>query len=188
MAAQRRRLSEGRERRAWSECAGLSGSVVLAKHRASGRLVAVKSLKLPASSPRRLRLLYNEVAVYLQLDHPNIVKLLDVFVDGGCVLEERRRSAGTLSLRSADELLPSASCNPTPSAGAGKNGAASKAPFPTEGTFIRLVMEYCGGRELYERLSKKKRYGEREAAVITRQMLSAINYCHQHRICHRDLK
>ncbi|XP_022592712.2 calcium-dependent protein kinase 1 [Cyclospora cayetanensis] len=49
-------------------------------------------------------------------------------------------------------------------------------------------MELCSGKELYERLAKKKKYSERDAARITMQMLAAVNYCHQHSICHRDLK
>eukprot|EP01053_Blabericola_migrator_P002976 Blabericola_migrator_1__2975@NODE_185_length_11802_cov_66_327567_g160_i0_p3_GENE_NODE_185_length_11802_cov_66_327567_g160_i0NODE_185_length_11802_cov_66_327567_g160_i0_p3_ORF_typecomplete_len598_score104_86Pkinase/PF00069_25/4_2e71Pkinase_Tyr/PF07714_17/3_8e41EFhand_7/PF13499_6/1_5e09EFhand_7/PF13499_6/5_7e07EFhand_6/PF13405_6/0_0031EFhand_6/PF13405_6/1_7e02EFhand_6/PF13405_6/1_7e06EFhand_6/PF13405_6/10Kinaselike/PF14531_6/1_1e13Kinaselike/PF14531_6/1_2e03EFhand_11/PF08976_11/2_4e06EFhand_11/PF0 len=53
---------------------------------------------------------------------------------------------------------------------------------------IFLVMELCTGRELYDRLAAKKRYREADAARVTQQMLEAINYCHKHRICHRDLK
>lgn len=53
---------------------------------------------------------------------------------------------------------------------------------------IHLVMELCTGGELYDRLASKKKYTERETALVTQQMLSAINYCHQHRVCHRDLK
>lgn len=53
---------------------------------------------------------------------------------------------------------------------------------------IFLVMELCTGRELYDRLAAKKRYREADAARVTKQMLEAINYCHKHRVCHRDLK
>lgn len=53
---------------------------------------------------------------------------------------------------------------------------------------IHLVMELCTGKELYDRLARKKKYSEKDAARVTRQMLSAINYCHQRHICHRDLK
>eukprot|EP01054_Gregarina_sp_Poly1_P004674 Gregarina_sp_Poly_1__4673@NODE_2498_length_2057_cov_137_763317_g1587_i0_p1_GENE_NODE_2498_length_2057_cov_137_763317_g1587_i0NODE_2498_length_2057_cov_137_763317_g1587_i0_p1_ORF_typecomplete_len552_score90_59Pkinase/PF00069_25/1_9e70Pkinase_Tyr/PF07714_17/5_2e41EFhand_7/PF13499_6/1_6e10EFhand_7/PF13499_6/0_0022Kinaselike/PF14531_6/1_5e12EFhand_6/PF13405_6/0_0014EFhand_6/PF13405_6/1_5e02EFhand_6/PF13405_6/0_00021EFhand_11/PF08976_11/2_4e07EFhand_11/PF08976_11/0_83Kdo/PF06293_14/5_3e10EFhand_8/PF1 len=53
---------------------------------------------------------------------------------------------------------------------------------------IFLVMELCTGRELYDRLAAKKRYHEADTARVTQQMLEAINYCHKHRICHRDLK
>ena len=53
---------------------------------------------------------------------------------------------------------------------------------------VHLVMELCTGRELYERLAQLKRYSERDAAKVARQMLEAISYCHAHNVCHRDLK
>uniref|UniRef100_A0A0G4I6M8 non-specific serine/threonine protein kinase n=1 Tax=Chromera velia CCMP2878 TaxID=1169474 RepID=A0A0G4I6M8_9ALVE len=53
---------------------------------------------------------------------------------------------------------------------------------------VHLVMELCTGKELYDRLASRKKYSEADAAKVTSQMLSAINYCHNHRICHRDLK
>jgi serine/threonine protein kinase len=49
-------------------------------------------------------------------------------------------------------------------------------------------MELCTGRELYERLSQLRRYTEKDAADVAMQMLEAINYCHAHAVCHRDLK
>lgn len=44
------------------------------------------------------------------------------------------------------------------------------------------------GGELYDRLASRKRYSEADAAEVTVQMLEAVNYCHYHHICHRDLK
>ena len=49
-------------------------------------------------------------------------------------------------------------------------------------------MELCTGKELYERLAQLRRYTERDAAKVSMQMLEAINYCHAHNVCHRDLK
>lgn len=54
--------------------------------------------------------------------------------------------------------------------------------------FVHLVMEFCSGKELYHRLVKKSRYSEKDAAKTTYEMLLAINYLHQHRIVHRDIK
>ncbi|PHJ19363.1 calcium-dependent protein [Cystoisospora suis] len=70
-------------------------------------------------------------------------------------------------------------------------GGARRTSLTGQGTpqrCIHLVMELCTGKELYDRLARKKRYSETHAARVTRQMLSAINYCHQRHICHRDLK
>eukprot|EP00920_Eleutheroschizon_duboscqi_P020283 GHVT01048219.1.p1 GENE.GHVT01048219.1~~GHVT01048219.1.p1 ORF type:complete len:903 (+),score=201.15 GHVT01048219.1:289-2997(+) len=116
---------------------GMSGAVRKAVHRVSGKAVAVKSLPLANLPPKQLHLLCNEVAVYLQLDHPNICKLLEVYEDQHA---------------------------------------------------IHLVMELCSGKELYDRLASRKKYSEADALRVARDMLSAINYCHRHNICHRDLK
>ncbi|EER12896.1 calcium-dependent protein kinase, putative, partial [Perkinsus marinus ATCC 50983] len=53
---------------------------------------------------------------------------------------------------------------------------------------VYLVMELCSGRELYDRLAMRKRFSERDASEVVRQMVLAVNYCHNQNICHRDLK
>lgn len=116
---------------------GISGAVRKARHISTNRMFAVKSLSTQNISPKKASMLYNEVAIYLQLDHPNIAKLFEVYEDE---------------------------------------------------TAIHLVMEQCTGKELYDRLATKRKYSENDAINVTKQMLSAISYCHSHRICHRDLK
>ena len=53
-------------------------------------------------------------------------------------------------------------------------------------------MEECQGGELYDKISEhienNNMYSEKEAAKIMRQVMSAIEYCHNNGICHRDLK
>ena len=53
-------------------------------------------------------------------------------------------------------------------------------------------MEKCDGGELFDdlmiRMESGKMYSEKEVAIIMRQVLSAIQYCHEKKICHRDLK
>ncbi|KAI3638604.1 hypothetical protein MIR68_003102 [Amoeboaphelidium protococcarum] len=51
-----------------------------------------------------------------------------------------------------------------------------------------LVMEYVNGGELYDYLVAHGRMKEKDARVKFRQILSAVNYCHQKRVIHRDLK
>lgn len=55
---------------------------------------------------------------------------------------------------------------------------------------IYLVLEYCSGGELFERLHAQvgSHYSEAEAAALVKMMLSAIAYCHNRDISHRDLK
>lgn len=54
-----------------------------------------------------------------------------------------------------------------------------------------LVMEYCTGGDLSDRLARLGRFPDSEAASAIRQVVSAVNYCHRHpsgKVCHRDLK
>lgn len=116
---------------------GISGEVREAVSRTTGDHVAIKTLSTINLTQKKFDMLFNEVEIYIRLDHPNICKLLEVYEDGSAV---------------------------------------------------HLVMELCTGRELYERLAQLRRYTERDAADVAMQMLEAINYCHAHNVCHRDLK
>ncbi|EER18003.1 calcium-dependent protein kinase, isoform, putative [Perkinsus marinus ATCC 50983] len=116
---------------------GMNGKVYLARNKATGEKVAVKTLTTENLNSRKFELLRNEVEIYLHLDHPNVCRLLEVYEDNANV---------------------------------------------------RLVMEACTGKELFERLASKKRYGEQDAAQVAKQMLDALHYCHKQNICHRDLK
>ncbi|CEM31033.1 unnamed protein product [Vitrella brassicaformis CCMP3155] len=53
---------------------------------------------------------------------------------------------------------------------------------------VWMVMEYCSGKELYQRLNEKHVYKEQDAAEVTFQMLEAVHYLHAHNVVHRDLK
>jgi len=55
-------------------------------------------------------------------------------------------------------------------------------------TYLHLVMECMEGGELFERLTKRKRFSERDAASAVYHMLLAVNYIHNRGIVHRDLK
>lgn len=54
--------------------------------------------------------------------------------------------------------------------------------------YLYLVMEYCDGGELIDRISKKSTFSEKEAANIMDDLLKAINHCHNLKIAHRDIK
>ena len=92
-------------------------------------------------SIKNLEKFQREVEILRQADHPNIIKLYEVF--------ESRHS-------------------------------------------IYLIMEECKGGEVFDRIiehiQKKEMYSENHAKNILRQMISAVEYCHNNGIAHRDLK
>eukprot|EP00397_Hematodinium_sp_SG-2012_P010288 GEMP01010397.1.p1 GENE.GEMP01010397.1~~GEMP01010397.1.p1 ORF type:complete len:499 (+),score=77.68 GEMP01010397.1:154-1650(+) len=116
---------------------GLSGVVRTVVNKQTGRKAAMKSLRIENMSQKKWDMLYNEVEIYLQMDHPHICRLLEVYEDE---------------------------------------------------TAVHLIMELCSGKELYDRLASKKRYSEFDAVVAVLQMFAALQFMHDHHMCHRDLK
>ncbi|VDK21208.1 unnamed protein product [Taenia asiatica] len=53
---------------------------------------------------------------------------------------------------------------------------------------VYLVMEFAANGELFEYLVSNGRMREKDARVKFRQIVSAVQYCHQKNIVHRDLK
>jgi calcium-dependent protein kinase len=98
--------------------------------------------ELPISKIKDKEKFKNEVNIMSKCDHPNIIKLVEIY-------EDRR--------------------------------------------YVELVMEECCGGTLFDRLLKKmedddEAFSEKEAAIIFKQIISAIFYCHNQGIAHRDLK
>lgn len=55
---------------------------------------------------------------------------------------------------------------------------------------LNLIMEFIGGLSLHSYMKKQnlRRLPANEAKVIFRQIVEAVNYCHELNIAHRDLK
>ena len=51
-----------------------------------------------------------------------------------------------------------------------------------------IVTEICKGGELFDEILARGKFSERDGAVLVKQILSCINYCHTQQIVHRDLK
>eukprot|EP00931_Biecheleriopsis_adriatica_P119794 TRINITY_DN94988_c0_g1_i1.p1 TRINITY_DN94988_c0_g1~~TRINITY_DN94988_c0_g1_i1.p1 ORF type:complete len:634 (+),score=139.75 TRINITY_DN94988_c0_g1_i1:112-1902(+) len=54
--------------------------------------------------------------------------------------------------------------------------------------FLYVVMDLCKGGEVFSKILELKRFTEANAGTLGAQMLSAIEYIHDHNIMHRDLK
>jgi 5'-AMP-activated protein kinase catalytic alpha subunit len=55
-------------------------------------------------------------------------------------------------------------------------------------TNIYIVLEYIPGGELYNSIERKGRFQESEARCYFQQIISAVGYCHSHKVSHRDIK
>nr|CAC83000.1 calcium-dependent protein kinase 2 [Nicotiana benthamiana] len=53
---------------------------------------------------------------------------------------------------------------------------------------VHVVMEYCAGGELFDRIIQRGHYTERKAAELTRTIVGVLEACHSLGVMHRDLK
>ncbi|KAL2555647.1 calcium-dependent protein kinase 1-like [Forsythia ovata] len=57
-----------------------------------------------------------------------------------------------------------------------------------DGVAVHVVMELCGGGELFDRIIERGHYTERKAAELTRTIVGVVEACHSLGVMHCDLK
>ena len=60
--------------------------------------------------------------------------------------------------------------------------------FYDDNTNFYIVSEACAGGELFDTISEKGVFTEKEACALMKQILSAVCYSHESKVVHRDLK
>nr|XP_023417694.1 putative sperm motility kinase W [Cavia porcellus] len=116
--------------------AGHFAKVVLTEHVSTGMLVAVKVLQKEKLRPTAI---IREVSILKDLQHPNIIQLLEVSENSTCMF---------------------------------------------------LVLEYACGKDLqrFIKFAETQKLEEEKARLIFRELLEAVQYCHDSGIIHGDLK
>ncbi|KAI3971526.1 hypothetical protein MKW92_035781 [Papaver armeniacum] len=119
-----------------AKCGTDAGVVYLCKDKVTHEYVACKSINKMSSvyNPDSIK---HEIQIMIELTHPNVVALKDVYVD--------------------DE-------------------------------HVDLIMEYCSGSDLHNRLMEISRFTESNAKIIFRQLMGVVESCHGRGIVHRDIK
>jgi len=57
-----------------------------------------------------------------------------------------------------------------------------------DGRYYSILMEYCSGGDLFDKIVEASRFSEKIAAGLVRQMILALIYMHAENVAHRDLK
>ncbi|KAL3085250.1 hypothetical protein niasHS_010319 [Heterodera schachtii] len=161
---------------------GTYGQVYKASDGQTGRMVALKKVRLENEKEGFPITAVREIKILRQLDHPNIVKLLDIVTDrtgpasaeqspqqqspsiGGDLSAQRKRRSSTL----------------TNSSTSGGQPAVASSFF--------LVFEYVDHDLMGLLDSQSVNPSELQIASLMKQLLLALSYCHMRGFLHRDLK
>ena len=119
--------------------------------------------------------LENEIEIMKQLDHPNILKLIDV-------IEESTNDKSTNDKSTTNKSTNDKSKN--------NKSITNKS---TDDVILYIILEYCGGGDLKRLITDKhhrenKKLKEKYAIYYFKQIAEGLQYLRSHNVVHRDLK
>ncbi|KAI3410105.1 Cyclin-dependent kinase 12 [Globodera pallida] len=152
---------------------GTYGQVYKASDAQTGRMVALKKVRLENEKEGFPITAVREIKILRQLDHPNIVKLLDIVTDRtgpGSAEQSPQQSPGIGDISQQRRRL-----------------SAFNSHQPVASSFF-LVFEYVDHDLMGLLDSQSVNPSELQIASLMKQLLLALSYCHMRGFLHRDLK
>uniref|UniRef100_A0A914HUF7 Glutathione reductase n=1 Tax=Globodera rostochiensis TaxID=31243 RepID=A0A914HUF7_GLORO len=152
---------------------GTYGQVYKASDSQTGRMVALKKVRLENEKEGFPITAVREIKILRQLDHPNIVKLLDIVTDRtgpGSAEQSPQQSPGVGDISQQRRRL-----------------SAFNSHQPVASSFF-LVFEYVDHDLMGLLDSQSVNPSELQIASLMKQLLLALSYCHMRGFLHRDLK
>ncbi|KAM3176037.1 hypothetical protein ACTXT7_007305 [Hymenolepis weldensis] len=179
---------------------GNFAKVKLACHVITGKEVAIKIIDKTQLSPSSRQKLFREVRIMKMLDHPNIVKLFEIIANDKVLYLVMEYASGVTAMRS---FVPSHSYEQVDEASKitifillyyflNENLQVIFMPlyhhlFGAYNLSLTFASDPIVG-EVFDFLVTHGKMAEREARAKFRQIVSAVQYCHQKKVVHRDLK
>ncbi|KAF3440236.1 hypothetical protein FNV43_RR18519 [Rhamnella rubrinervis] len=164
---------------------GSFSTVWKAEHRFNGQQVAVKQVYLSKLNRHLKNCLNCELTFLSSVNHPNIIRLFDVFqfkgslgfVDLMLVWFSKYRDLFMMDGDIYGELSEVA-----------LRIKEANSPHPPEISCIFLVLEFCAGGNLASYINQHGRVEEQIVRRIMQQLGAGLEILHSHHIIHRDLK
>ena len=165
---------------------GTYGQVYKASDDKLNTLVALKKIRLENEKEGFPITAVREIKILRQLDHPNIVKLLDIVTDrsapGSAEQSPVQNSPGINIMKNRLNF-----CN-LPNKGKNNTRSIKVSNFLLVASSFYLVFEYVD-HDLMGLLDSQLVILEPlQAASLMKQLLLALTYCHMRGFLHRDLK